>query len=211
MDDKSDKNHYDKPMRAPQSVPAASPRWQELLLRIFRHGRRFLFPVRPSSQEGIGAILGDQGVTFRVWAPNARHVLVTGSFNRWSRERHPLAREGNGYWSTAVAGAEAGDEYRFVIHNGSTRLNRIDPYVRDVAAENGNGVISGSTKRLRGTSPAWMPKWNELVIYELHVGTFDASTQEARGQFRGVIEKLPYLQDLGINSIELMPIAEFSR
>ena len=54
-----------------------------------------------------------------------------------------------------------------------------------------------------------MPAWNELVIYELHVGTFNAPDAEQVGTFMSVAEKLPYLRDLGINCIELLPATEF--
>jgi len=54
-----------------------------------------------------------------------------------------------------------------------------------------------------------MPAWNELVIYELHVGTFNAPDEKHVGTFLSVVEKLPYLRDLGINCIELLPATEF--
>ena len=50
----------------------------------------------------MGAILTARGVTFRVWAPHAEKVYVTGTFNDWSKTSTPLAREENGYWSTDV-------------------------------------------------------------------------------------------------------------
>jgi 1,4-alpha-glucan branching enzyme len=50
---------------------------------------------------------------------------------------------------------------------------------------------------------------DELVIYELHVGTFNVKTEGQTGTFDSAMEKLPYLRDLGINAVELMPVAEF--
>jgi len=55
-----------------------------------------------------------------------------------------------------------------------------------------------------------MPAGNELVIYEMHIGTFNAKEAGHPGTFISAIEKLPYLQKLGINAIEVLPIAEFS-
>lgn len=184
--------------------------WQEILYRLAGLVRQFVTPVRSSTRLGMGAIPYEGGTAFRVWAPYARHVFVTGSFNNWSRERHPLAKEGSGHWSADVDGAIVGDEYRYLIHNGSQRLVRTDPHARDVTEEHDNGVISARLGGLRGDPPPWMPKWNELVIYELHVGTFDEKAGNARGQFQGVIDKLSYLQYLGVNAIEIMPIAEFA-
>ena len=54
-----------------------------------------------------------------------------------------------------------------------------------------------------------MPPWNELVIYEIHVGTFNDAPGTGPGTFEEIIPKLEYLNDLGINAIEIMPVAEF--
>jgi 1,4-alpha-glucan branching enzyme len=61
---------------------------------------------------GMGAIPNAKGVTFRVWAPHAEKVCVTGTFNDWSKTSTPLAKEKNGYWFAKVLKAKAGDEYR---------------------------------------------------------------------------------------------------
>ena len=55
-----------------------------------------------------------------------------------------------------------------------------------------------------------MPPWNELVIYEMHVGTFNDAPGQGPGTFDEIVPKLPYLRNLGINAIEIMPIVEFS-
>jgi 1,4-alpha-glucan branching enzyme len=55
-----------------------------------------------------------------------------------------------------------------------------------------------------------MPAWNELVIYEMHVGSFNDAPGTGPGTFDEIIPKLPYLADLGINAIEIMPVAQFS-
>ncbi len=57
---------------------------------------------------GMGAIPNAKMVTFRVWAPHAEKVYVTGTFNDWSKTSTPLVREKNGYWSTDVPEAKAG-------------------------------------------------------------------------------------------------------
>ena len=202
MDKKTLNYDFDKLRPGNSLSEAPSPRWREMLLRVIRNGRRYLYPAKPSPYRGIGAVPNDQGVTFRVWAPNAHHVLVTGSFNRWSKERHPLASEGNGYWSAHISDARKGDEYKFVIHNNSARLIRTDPYARDIVAERNNGVISKTTRQLRSQPPTWMPKWNELVIYELHVGTFNPYNNDTPGQFQGVVEKLPPPSDAGPGQVE---------
>src|SRR6185312_15321137 len=59
----------------------------------------------PSAREGMGARPYDGGVSFRVWAPHAEAVAVAGSFNGFSDDANPLAREEGGAWSADVAGA----------------------------------------------------------------------------------------------------------
>ena len=54
-----------------------------------------------------------------------------------------------------------------------------------------------------------MPPWNELVIYEMHVGTFNDAPGTGPGTFDEIIPKLPTSRDLGINAIEIMPVVEF--
>jgi len=85
-----------------------------------------------SKQPGMGAIPGPKGVTFRVWAPHAQKVNVTGSFNGWSKNSNSLDKTDNGYWSADVLEAKAGDEYRYLIQGPEGALSRIDPYARKV-------------------------------------------------------------------------------
>ena len=81
---------------------------------------------------GMGAIPGAKGVTFRVWAPHAEKVYVTGTFNDWSKTSTPLVSEKNGYWSTDVSEAKTEDEYRYLIHGPKGPFSRIDPYARKI-------------------------------------------------------------------------------
>ncbi|HDZ04967.1 hypothetical protein LCGC14_0348250 [marine sediment metagenome] len=158
---------------------------------------------------GMGAVINDGAVTFRVWAPNAKKVFVGGSFNNWSKNDIILEAENDGYWSVITDQASERDEYKFFIEYNGKILSRNDPYAFEVTNSNGNSII-------RTLDFKWededfkMPSWNELVIYELHVGTFNRSSPDAVGTFKDVIEKLDYLKNLGINCIELLPVAEFA-
>jgi len=53
---------------------------------------------------GMGALPYESGVAFRVWAPHADAVFVTGSFNKWSPDAHPMTLEGEGYWYADIQG-----------------------------------------------------------------------------------------------------------
>ena len=149
-------------------------------------------------------------MTFRVWAPNAKKVYVTGTFNGWSKTSTPLAKEENGHWSVDVSEAKAGAEYRFLIDGPKGPLSRIDPYARKVTSPTGNGVIYDPKAFGWGADNFKMATGNELVIYEMHVGTFNVKEKGRPGTFDSAAEKLPYLQKLGINAVEVMPIAEFA-
>ncbi|MEP3372025.1 MAG: alpha-amylase family glycosyl hydrolase [Maribacter dokdonensis] len=158
---------------------------------------------------GMGAIIDDGTVTFRVWAPNADKVFVAGSFNNWSKSEIPLEIEENGYWSVVTDKASSGDEYKYFVEYNGKLLPRNDPYAFEVTNSNGNSVVRSLDYEWDDTDFK-MPSWNKLVIYELHVGTFNRSSPDAVGTFENVIEKLDYLKGLGINCIELLPVAEFA-
>lgn len=158
---------------------------------------------------GMGSIPNADGTTFRVWAPNARAVSVVGSFNEWSEAAGILEHESGGYWAGYLAGAQPGDEYKFVIE-ADEKLFRVDPYALQVTSSVGNAIIH------RRDGYDWLvpddyrtPPWNEMVIYELHLGTFTDPPGDGHGGFESAIERLGHLQELGINVIELMPPMEF--
>lgn len=163
-----------------------------------------------SMHAGMGAVPYAGGVAFRVWAPFALAVSVAGDFNDWSDEASALVAEDNGYWSVDVPGAQVGQEYKFVVHTPAGVRSRNDPYARQVTHSAGTSVIV-STDFDWGSSTFDMPPWDELVIYELHVGTFNDTPDKPPGGFSSVMARLDYLRDLGINAIELLPSAEFAR
>lgn len=164
----------------------------------------------PTSRQGMGTILYPGGAAFRVWAPFASAVFAAGEFNQWSPSANPFASEGNGYWSVEVPGAKIGDEYKFVIRNGAQPLIwHKNPYASEVVSSSGNAIIHDPSFDWTGDH-FQMPAWNELVIYEMHVGTFNDTSRSGPGTFDNILPKLPYLADLGINAIEIMPVLQFS-
>ena len=80
----------------------------------------------------MGATVTPHGVTFRVWAPNAQSVFITGDFNNWKPYETSLVPEDGGCWAVHIDTAKAGDEYKYVIVNGDQHLHRNDPYARAV-------------------------------------------------------------------------------
>ncbi|MGO9136716.1 MAG: alpha-amylase family glycosyl hydrolase [Syntrophales bacterium] len=163
-----------------------------------------------ANHSGMGAIPHAKGVTFRVWAPHAEKVYLIGSFNDWNETSTPLVSEKNGYWSADASEARAGDEYRYLIHGPESSFSRIDPYARKVTNAAGNGIIYDPQAFDWGDYTFNIASWNELIIYEMHIGTFHVKEEGHPGTLDSAIEKFPYLKELGINAIEVMPIMEFA-
>ncbi|MFG0253768.1 MAG: alpha-amylase family glycosyl hydrolase [Rhodopirellula sp. JB053] len=162
-----------------------------------------------TSVEGLGPIILEDAVAFRVWAPHADAVSVIGDFNQWNGQRNPLQKEPNGNWVAIVENAKPGDHYKYEITNGENTFQRIDPRVRQVTNSVGNGVIHQPDFDWQGDDFR-MPHWNELVIYESHVGTFYRDGKDSVGTFEDYTKKFDHLQKLGINALQIMPIAEFA-
>lgn len=151
-------------------------------------------------QPSFGAWTTAGGTWFRVWAPAAAAVdLVLGEDGE---ETVPLEPEADGVFRTFVAGVSAGTLYRY-------RLDGEGPYPDPASRWQPDGPHGPSQvidpNRFHWNDDGWTGiGLGELVVYELHVGTFTA-----RGNFLGVQQQLPYLAELGITAIELMPVADF--
>jgi maltooligosyltrehalose trehalohydrolase len=150
----------------------------------------------------FGAVSGRAGATFRLFAPAARSVdLVV----RAGGAEHSLAMSarGDGWFSTSDPGASPGMRYGFRIDGGSA-------IVPDPASRFQPDGVHGLSElvdpaRLAPADTGWCGRpWNELVFYELHVGTFTPG-----GTYASAIERLDALVDLGITAIELMPLAQW--
>ncbi len=158
----------------------------------------------------MGATIINDGVSFKVWAPHASKVSVVGTFNNWDKQKNELESDGAGNWFGFINGAKEGDEYKYNIVSEFGEFQRNDPYAKKLTNSVGNTIIYNSERFDWGTSDQYnMPGWNKLVIYELHVGSFNVKEEGKPGDFNSLIEKLPYLKSLGINAIEVMPPFEF--
>ncbi len=150
----------------------------------------------------IGAELRPDGkAIFRVWAPRAKEVAVELSAANGETRLEPLAAEEGGYFSGEVAGLAAGARYKFRTERGAFP----DPASRSQPDGPHGASALVDPKAFRWTDRGWRGRpVRELVIYELHVGTF---TRE--GTWQAAAEQLPALAQMGITMIEVMPIADF--
>ncbi|WP_245711887.1 alpha-amylase family glycosyl hydrolase [Hymenobacter psychrophilus] len=162
----------------------------------------------PTVLGGMGARPYAGGTTFRVWAPAATAVALVGPFNDWNATTHPLTSEGEGYWTADFAGLGPGTGYKFHLTTPHGELTKNDPYARQVTHSAGHSVVVDPNFDWEDDA-FQMPAWNELVIYELHIGTFYTPDPERPGTFYDAIEKLDHLRELGINAVEIMPAAAF--
>lgn len=137
---------------------------------------------------------------FTTWAPKAKslRLLITGDDNSYEMQRDEY-----GYWSATVKGVAAGSRYKY-------QINGTDSFP-DPASLSQPGGVHEPSEVIVLNDFAWSDaNWKnipleEMIQYELHTGTF---TQQ--GDFKGIRSKLEYLKDLGINAIELLPVAQFS-
>jgi len=147
------------------------------------------------------SLLEDGRTRWRVWAPKAERVALVLAMPE-GRQSHPMEPEARGFFGITTARPESGTEYGFQLDGGQPLP---DPYSRWQPKG-----VHGLSAVLDLSSHAWKEgSWlgidrADLVIYELHVGTF---TPE--GVFSTIIPRLPDLKDLGITAIELMPVAQF--
>ncbi len=143
-------------------------------------------------------ILPGSGARMLFWSPHASSAGVE------IREKgfFPLEKRDYGYWEANLTGVESGDRYMVVI-DGERKIPDPASLSQPDGVHRESQVIDTASFRTgerewKGISPA------DLIIYELHAGTFSPE-----GNFNGIINKLEYLGELGINAIELMPVARF--
>jgi maltooligosyltrehalose trehalohydrolase len=145
----------------------------------------------------FGAELTLAGVRFRLWAPRAKDVALVLN----DGPRVPMQAEPEGWFSITTDKAGVGSRYCYLVDGVAypDPASRFQPDGVHGASE----VIDPTAYEWRDASWRGL-RWHELVIYELHLGTFSHS-----GDFLGAIARLDHLSELGVTAIELMPIAEY--
>jgi 1,4-alpha-glucan branching enzyme len=159
------------------------------------------------SLPGLGSTVVPGGVAFQLWAPDAQQVFVAGEWNQFSDSADALAPDGNGNFSGVIAAASAGQSYQYTLVGPGGTVHKADPRGLQVDGSGRSLIVDGNSYSWSSSFTA--PSEDEMVIYELHVGTFNV-TGALPSKFSDVISKLDYLQQLGVNMIELMPPAHFS-
>jgi 1,4-alpha-glucan branching enzyme len=162
----------------------------------------------------MGANLVKGGATFRVWAPRATAIYVVGDFNHWTADGNsqlnPLP---NGHWAGFVSGVTEGATYQFFVKGLGDQGRKRDPHARELTIQPAfpaaHCIVVDPSQFPWHDHGYVPPAFNDLVIYQFHVGTFTIAPGKFNGRLLDVLDKLPYLVALGVNAIQPLPIVEF--
>jgi 1,4-alpha-glucan branching enzyme len=170
-----------------------------------------------SASTPMGATLvAEGGATFRAWAPRALAVYVNGIFGGVPQvgqtDNLLLVKDASGYWTGFVEEAQEGDLYHFwVVGKGSSGYKR-DPYARELATDapfpNCCCIIRSGNAYPWHDADFVTPDFSNMIVYQLHVGTYAISKPGTASTFLDVIGKIPYLVALGINVLQPLPVDE---
>lgn len=150
----------------------------------------------------IGArMIGSDKASFKVWAPYAPKLSVK-IFSRKTTQSITLKKERNGYFSGSAENVRNGDRYYYKFGDGRELPDPVSRFQPE--------GVHGPSQIIDPLTFLWDDKnWKgvplkDLIIYELHVGTFTRD-----GTFTSITPYLEYLRALGVTAIELMPVGQF--
>ena len=178
---------------------------------LFHEGKNF------RTYEFLGSFLDGNQCTFRVWAPHAQAVYVSGDFCGWEPTVHELTRINNeGIFEGTVSNVRPYDSYKYVIKASDGRmLWKADPYARHAQTrpesaskvyEDQNYLWKDETWLKQRTIPFQQP----MNIYEVHLGSWKHGKNGEFLSYRQLADTLiPYVKQMHYTHIELLPITEF--
>ena len=146
----------------------------------------------------LGASVLEDTATFGVWAPRCRSVDVAIE----GRHPQPMRRDADGVFTATLGDLAPGTRYKYRLDGERYRPDPVSRWQPE-GVHGASAVVDPrrflwTDQDFRGHAPS------DLVIYELHVGTFTAA-----GTFEAIVPHLPALADLGVTAVQLMPVAEF--
>ena len=166
-------------------------------------------------------VLGVKGTYFSVWAPNATAVFVTGNFNDWNNEAHPLKvrLESSGIWEGFIPNIGQGEVYKYHIHGyKGVKLDKGDPFAHFWELRPQTASITWQTDY------SWKDhQWLEdrkiknrtdqpYSVYEVHLASWmrpDKNNPDSYNSYTQLIDLLvPYVKEMGFTHVEFMPVME---
>lgn len=179
-------------------------------------GDRLRRGVWDSAYEYYGAHPCDGGWVFRVWAPQARCVALSGDFNEW--QRWDMRRLEDGTWELAVENARQFDGYQYVVTQCDGReVWKSDPYGfhQETRPSTNSKLydIGGYTwhdEKWRQRREDTHPAEGCVNIYEVHLGSWRRTEDGQVLNYRDMADQLAlYVRDMGYNYVELLPVTEY--
>lgn len=175
-----------------------------------------------SLQEYFGVHKIDGSYFFRVWAPRAVKVMLTGDFNDW-RDDTPLKRiQERGIWEISLPCEKIveGSRYKYRIYGCGQVHYKSDPFAIEQAPEPDNSSIVRERREYAWKDNGWLsyrksfhknPIAQPINIYEVHLGSWKRSERHSYLNYRDYARELaPYLKQMGYTHVGLLPIAEYS-
>jgi 1,4-alpha-glucan branching enzyme len=171
--------------------------------------------ITPNTPMGANLVPGG-GSTFRAWAPRATAVYVNGIFGGTARNGQIddllMVKDSKGYWTGFLADGQDGDPYLFFVVGAASSGFKRDPYAREMSTDakfpNCSCVIRPSRAFPWHDSAFVTPDFSNMIVYQLHVGTYAPRARGAASTFLDVIGKIEYLVALGINVLQPLPVDE---
>jgi len=158
------------------------------------------------------------GYVFRVWAPNAKSVSLTGEFNNWNTKDLMMKNIGYGIWEIFCDFVNVYDSYKFCIQksDGSFVL-KSDPYAFHSETRPGNASKVYSLDGFKWTDDKYVQERKEknqlkspMNIYEVHLGSWRRFDDGNFFSYKDLAKELiPYVKKMGYTHIELMPVSEY--
>ena len=169
------------------------------------------------SHKFLGSFLEGDTCTFRVWAPNARRVFVTGEFCSWYPHTYEMKKiNDRGIYEIQVHGVSEFDAYKYVIvTQGGVELWKADPYAKHAETRPLTASKVYSLLEYRWNDKKWMenrtvPYHQPMNVYEVHLGSWKHSEEGKELSYRELAHKLvDYVKEMNYTHVELLPVTEY--
>ncbi|MGL5714626.1 MAG: 1,4-alpha-glucan branching protein GlgB [Paraclostridium sp.] len=182
-------------------------------INLFKEGKSY------KSYEFMGAHNveknGINGVTFTVWAQNAKEVYLVGEFNDWNKSSHPMKNiYGSGLWNIFIPNIKKEGLYKYnIIDKKGNGKFKSDPYAFFSQKRPDTASIVYDIEDYSWKDDNWVKQKsscndNPMNIYEVHLGSWKRKWDGEFLNYEDLYELIDYVKDMGYTHIEILPITE---
>lgn len=187
----------------------------ELATYLFHQGTNY------SAYEYLGVHSTDDGYVFRVWAPNADSIMLTGDFNSWEENIFLERVTDGGVWEVTVKGdtVKPGDRYKYKIYGNGQVHYKADPYATATEPPPATASVVPERSEYKWKDSGWLdyrhrtaPDYysRPMNIYELHLGSWRRHEDGTPLNYTEIATELAtYVKQMGYTHIEIMPVTEY--